>query len=167
MLKTYGLKKTGKMISRYPAVILTPILSFWTFGPIKKDSLAKESIIGVSFFYTTLNAIISISSGLFCVIFTYKSFSNFDASRCFNYGENTDCDLFLIGTTIISPLLFIACMCILILRFWELQCFGVSLIRVKNFDVHDLFHHHQNNQIDEPALEMREMDYSSDIEFVY
>ena len=149
------------MISRYPAMVLTPILSFWTLGPVNKNRSSRsccgygsrsDSIIGVSFFYTTLNAIISISCGLFCTIFTYKNFFNFDSSRCYVYGGTTDCDLFLIGTTIISPLLFVACICILFLRFWKLQCCGVPLTNKKNFDVNALDDH----QNEEHGLEMRE-----------
>lgn len=42
LIKTCGFKYTAKLIWQYPPTILTPIFSFWTFGPVKTSSTSKS-----------------------------------------------------------------------------------------------------------------------------
>ena len=44
-IKTCGFKNTAKLVWQYPAMILTPIFTFWTMGPKKSNSTTKSSEI--------------------------------------------------------------------------------------------------------------------------
>ena len=80
-IKTCGFKNTAKLVWQYPAMILTPIFTFWTMGPKKTASTNKSCCgcwssndmrIGVSFFYTFVNFFITVSGSLFCLLITYQ-----------------------------------------------------------------------------------------------
>ena len=72
LLVAVGFKKTFKIIINYPAMIITPMFSYWTFGPIKQDLqstskkkccnnfVTKSQFIGISFWHTWINTILSI-----------------------------------------------------------------------------------------------------------
>ena len=61
-------KKAGfLLIRKYPEILLTPVCSFWTFGPIQSpynrklcNVVLKSNKIGISYFYTWLNIGITI-----------------------------------------------------------------------------------------------------------
>ena len=72
-----GIKKTIKCIIAQPALILTPIFCFWTFGPVKSDGCCayrrSESKICLSFRLTWFNAIFSFC-GTLGMVAVYESF---------------------------------------------------------------------------------------------
>merc|ERR1740122_435304 len=81
-IKTCGFKNTAKLVWQYPAMILTPIFTFWTMGPKKTTSTttscfgcwsSNDMRIGVSYFYSFLNCFITISGSLFCLLITHQN----------------------------------------------------------------------------------------------
>ena len=110
-LKGLGPKRAIKLIVKYPAILLTPIFSFWTFGPAKILSNSKwccgycstsDSCIGVSFLFTFLNVHITISVSISQIIIFSEIFH-------LHFGG-----IFLMIVTTI-PLLSFGFLCILIL----------------------------------------------------
>ena len=57
-------KQSFNLIKKYPVIILAPVLTFWTFGPVNSpydtNIVIKSKKIGISFFYTWLNVFITI-----------------------------------------------------------------------------------------------------------
>ena len=65
MWASIGFKKTIKTITQFPALILTPIFSYWVFGPMESKSCSnlccrENSRLGLSFFHTWINAGLTI-----------------------------------------------------------------------------------------------------------
>jgi len=76
MWASIGFKKTIKTITQFPALILTPIFSYWVFGPIESKSCSnlccrENSRLGLSFFHTWINAGLTIVGQ---IIFSYLFF---------------------------------------------------------------------------------------------
>ena len=107
-----GLKVTMKTIYRFPSIILMPIFSLWTIGPI---TLTKSvcSIcytcccnihqkLGVSFYLTWINLLLTFASG-----FAYSSW---------HWSGGID-------TTIFCPCLIIAMIFLILLQFMD-KCRG-------------------------------------------
>ena len=67
------------LIRKYPEILLTPVCSFWTFGPIQSpynrkmcNVVLNSNKIGISYFYTWLNiGITIIFSVIGCELFFY------------------------------------------------------------------------------------------------
>ena len=73
MWASIGFKKTIKTITQFPALILTPIFSYWVFGPMESKSCSnlccrENSRLGLSFFHTWINAGLTIVGQ---IIFTF------------------------------------------------------------------------------------------------
>ena len=73
MWASIGFKKTIKTITQFPALILTPIFSYWVFGPMESKSCTnlccrENSRLGLSFFHTWINAGLTIVGQ---IIFTF------------------------------------------------------------------------------------------------
>ena len=73
MWASIGFKKTIKTITQFPALILTPLFSYWVFGPMESKSCSnlccrENSRLGLSFFHTWINAGLTIVGQ---IIFTY------------------------------------------------------------------------------------------------
>ena len=77
MWASIGFKKTIKTITQFPALILTPIFSYWVFGPIESTTSCsnlcchENSRLGLSFFHTWINAGLTIVGQ---IVFTYLFF---------------------------------------------------------------------------------------------
>ena len=76
MWASIGFKKTIKTITQFPALILTPIFSYWVFGPMESKSCSnlccrENSRLGLSFFHTWINAGLTIVGQ---IIFSYLFF---------------------------------------------------------------------------------------------
>ena len=78
MWASIGFKKTIKTITQFPALILTPMFSYWVFGPIESTSCSnlccrENSRLGLSFFHTWINAGLTIVGQ---IIFAYLFFDS-------------------------------------------------------------------------------------------
>ena len=73
-----GLKNTAKVIWKYPAIILTPMIGIWTFGPARNNSTngwytcscSTRKTIRVSNFHTWITYFISVI-GTFSTFFLW------------------------------------------------------------------------------------------------
>jgi len=108
-----GFKKAIKSIIAQPALIMTPIFSFWTFGPVKSDSCCaykrSEPRICLSFRLTWFNAIWSFC-GTFGMVVVHECFISWHpwSSGIFN--------LFLIAYL---PFFALAIICLLLIQFMD------------------------------------------------
>ena len=91
MWASIGFKETIKTITQFPALILTPLFSYWVFGPMETKSCSnlccqENSRLGLSFFHTWINAGLTIVGQ---IIFSYLFFdilgSGIRCSSCFSY----------------------------------------------------------------------------------
>ena len=130
-IKTCGFKNTAKLIWQYPAMILTPIFSFWTIGPKKTRSTTKSGCgcytsndmrIGVSFFYTFINIFITIIGNyLFRLITTQKLM-----------GDVIVISIFYIFALVYTSMLT----CIKKSKGKSILC-GVPLLKMQYFDINE------------------------------
>ena len=152
-IKTCGFKNTAKLVWQYPAMILTPIFTFWTMGPKKTNSTNKSCCgcwssndmrVGVSYSYSFLNAFISISGSLLCLFITHQAYdSNIEkhqkhVSRCNLFGIANNCHFFNVGIIVISCLLMIAFIFTLVLKCKrKSMCWGVAMSNVQHFEINE------------------------------
>ena len=163
-IKTCGFKNTAKLVWQYPAMILTPIFSCWTMGPKKTNSTNKSCCgcwssndmrIGVSYFYTFLNCLMTICGSLFCFFITHQKID----SRCYSFISHPSCDSFNIGIIVIPCLLMTAFIFTLVLKCKRKSiCWGVALSNVQHFDINewDVIEVEQEKEEDQ-EIEMREI----------
>ena len=65
-----GSRSSISTIRDFPAIVLTPIITFWSIGPVSPTSASgcqmysKNNLIGVSFWHTWMNLIISSIFGI-------------------------------------------------------------------------------------------------------
>ena len=140
-------------------MVLTPIFSFWTIGPAvgklfnsscccyDKSKNNSVATLGVSFFYTFINVIITGFGCLFCFLI---SFSYIIGDLCSSFGGNggsPQCAALIFGINIIPSLLLLGFTCVLLLKCFsesgpqdvaEAKCFGIPLVSVKNFDINEV-----------------------------
>ena len=88
MWASIGFKETIKTIIQFPALILTPMFSYWVFGPIESKSCSnlccrENSRLGLSFLYTWINAGLTIVGQ---IIFTYLFYDILDNDLCKDNG---------------------------------------------------------------------------------
>ena len=79
LFSSMGFKNTFKMIVQYPAIILTPVFSYWTFGDPKGCCRRNpDNKLKVSFRLTWGNVVMTASGnlGLFLVHFFTKDLSD-------------------------------------------------------------------------------------------
>ena len=133
-IKTCGFKNTAKLVWQYPAMILTPIFTFWTMGPKKTNSTktscfgcwsSNDMRIGVSFFYTFVNFFITISGSLFCLLITYQKEIQHPSG---NFDE-------IYGALIIVPFLLLLALIFTIILKCKSICCGVALSNEQHFDI--------------------------------
>ena len=142
-IKTCGFKNTFKLVWQYPAMILTPIFTFWTMGPKKTASTKKSCCgywssndlrIGVSFFYSFLNCFMTVSGSLFCLLITHQNPYFFQCS----FYDSPTCGYFHFGLIVISVLLPLALIFTLVLKCKRKSlCCGVALSNVQHFDINE------------------------------
>ena len=130
-IKTCGFKNTAKLIWQYPAMLLTPLMSFWTMGPKKTESTKKSFFgcyssndmrIGVSFFYTFINIFITIIGNyLFRLITTDKLMGDVIVISIFYFFA-------LVCTSILT--------CIKKSKGKSILC-GVPLLKMQYFDINE------------------------------
>ena len=85
LIMSIGLKGTLKTIIKFPPIILTPIFSIWTIGPVMSTkSVCGSSCcnshqkLGVSFCLTLINLLLTFTSGFVYVTwFVWHNFGNF------------------------------------------------------------------------------------------
>ena len=69
LIMSIGLKGTMKTIIRFPPIILTPMFSIWTIGPVMSKSVCGSICcnghqrLGVSFCLTWINLLLTFTSG--------------------------------------------------------------------------------------------------------
>ena len=79
MWASIGFQRTIKTIANFPAIILTPVFSYWVFGPIEGFSCPTwcrggNSNLGVSFLHTWINVSLTVFSQLmFSIIVFFTS----------------------------------------------------------------------------------------------
>ena len=169
-IKTCGFANTSKLIWQYPAMVLTPIFTFWTMGPKKTASTitscsgswtSNDMRIGVSFFYTLFNALITITGSLFCFLVNHRHPNFFSKCSSFvNTYSHWRCQNFLIGCIVIPILLFVAFIFTLILKCTRKSHFcGVPISNVQNFDINEwdvkegaLLGHQQEHKMSESLV---------------
>ena len=142
-IKTCGFKNTAKLVWQYPAMILTPIFTFWTMGPKKTTSTttsccgrwsSNDMRIGVSYFYTFLNCFITMCGSLFCLLVSNQKIF----PTCSSFGRSPFCSNFLIGCIVIPILLFLGLVFTLVLKCKRKSvCWGVALSNVQHFDINE------------------------------
>ena len=87
LFSSLGPTKSLKMILQYPAIILTPVFSYWTFGnTISCCKGNSDNKLKVSFRLTWINSIITTfgNLGLFLVHFFSKDLSHYHVLDSFN-----------------------------------------------------------------------------------
>ena len=79
LIFSFGLKGTMKIIIKFPPIILTPMFSIWTIGPVmSKKSVCGSSCynghqrLGVSICLTWINLLLTFASGFTYVIWKNK-----------------------------------------------------------------------------------------------
>ena len=140
LITTKGWKNTMKLIWRYPAVILIPVFSNWTIGPVSNSQTSRcsgycstnDSTVGVSFLFTFINVFMTLCGSMFCYIIANDLISE----NPFSLTE------ILTGSLILfCPLFLVSFMCILLLTcLSDTRCCGVPMTNVKNYDINELHH---------------------------
>jgi len=141
LMTTQGWKNTVNLIWRYPALILIPVFSCWTIGPVSESSTSNlccgscktsDSTVGVSFTFTFVNFLITLSGSLFCYIIANDLISE----NPFSLIE------ILTGSLILfCPLFLVSFICILLLNcFTNSKYCGVPVTKMENFDINELHH---------------------------
>ena len=134
-------------------MILMPAISYWTIGP--SNTSRSDSSIGVSFFYTFINTILTfIGTTLFYIFisinhgFNCNHFRSFPEFRALPKLTNK-CQI----SSIAYSLFFVSFVCIVILKYFkDSKLCGVPLTDTKYFDINE-----EDNQIgEEPGIEMTE-----------
>ena len=133
MIRAVGLKGTISLFFEYPAMILLPVFSYWTIGPPDTGRLCfkprsrSDSVMGVSFFYSFLNSLMSI----FCNAL-YFYFIQFYTSLPYPG------DALIHFLSRLAPLLLFGLVFLLILGLCKNeQCCDVPLINRVNFDINE------------------------------
>jgi len=134
LLKAFGLKNSGRLIWRYPAMVLIPIFSFWTMGPPTTlrsccgHCTRRSSTIKVSLLYTFVNAFITISMNI-----SYILISSFGGFYHFPSG-------YLIAIIVSScPLFLFSLIILIILKVSKNpECCGVTLTNREDFKIYEL-----------------------------
>ena len=117
-----GIKKAIKSIIAQPALVLTPIFSFWTFGPVKSDDgcayRRSESKICLSFRLTWFNAILSFC-GTYAMVTLYESYIRNKGTGYWDRDgtDGTEMLLYFHGTYL--PLFALAIICLLLIQFMD------------------------------------------------
>ena len=161
LVKAVGLKNTGRVIWRYPALVLMPIFSFWTMGPPKSSNSCcgycqRSDSIEVSYFYTLLNAAITIVVNCFFLFLTPAYFSYTDMYTCTGF-SGPRCNSFFLSFTLTCPLFFVSFIClIVIICCSNSECCGTPLTNRENFYIEDLDEAADQNK-EEHGLEMKEV----------
>ena len=140
LITTKGWKNTMKLIWRYPAVILIPVFSNWTIGPVSNSRISRcggycstnDSTVGVSLLFTFINVLMTICGSMFCYIIANDLISE----NPFSLTE------ILTGSLILFfPLFLVSFICILLLTcLSDTRCCSVPLTNVKNYDINELYH---------------------------
>ena len=150
MVKAIGLKKAWKLFWNYPATVLTPIFSYWTLGPVQTNSTftwkkgfciqTDSSKVGVSFFYTLINILITFCGSLCCYFTVFINYAHLRIDKCIEIGSfYGDCTIFAHGISIIFPLLITSFFIILFLKLkGEIEICNVALTSVENFEICEL-----------------------------
>ena len=152
LFKAIGFKEAWKLFWNYPATVLTPIFSCWTLGPVQTNSriyvggctLKKKkkssSKVGVSFFYTFINIIITFCGSLCCYFTAFINYGYLRIDKCIEIGSwYGDCTNFAHGISIIFPLLISSFFIILLLKLkGKIEIGNVPLTMVENFEICEL-----------------------------
>ena len=117
-----GIRKATSTVIAHPALIMTPIFSFWTFGPVKSGGCCayrrSEPKICLSFRLTWFNAVLTFC-GTFGLVVAYEAFIKTEYSWSLN-GVISPYDpvlfLFLIA---FLPLFAFAVILLLLIQFME------------------------------------------------
>ena len=162
MVKAIGLKKAWKLVWNYPATVLTPIFSYWTLGPVQTNSTfswkkgfciqTDSSEVGVSFFYTFINIMITFCGSLCCYLTAFINYGYLSIDKCIEIGMfYGDCTNFAHGISIIFPLLISSFFIILFLKLkGKIEMCNVPLTMVENFEISELQPTNTNNQNNQP-----------------
>ena len=129
-----------------------PIFSCWTLGPVRTNSriyvggctLKKKensnSKVGVSFFYTFFNIMITFCGSLCCYFTIFINYGYLRIDKCIEIGSfYGDCTIFAHGLSIIFPLFILSFFIILFLKLKsEMKICNVPLTNVDNFEISEL-----------------------------
>ena len=111
-----GIKQTVKIITKYPAIFLTPVFSYWTIGPVKSVSTVtspkkcfsfKRQYLGVSYWHTWINTLIT----MICTITGFFFYSPDGYNDYIDYNLTIKITLLLLGALPILILQFKKCFC--------------------------------------------------------
>ena len=150
LVNAIGFKNAWRLFWNYPATLLTPTFSFWTLGPIQTNSTftwkkgfgfqTDSSKVGVSFFYTFINIIITFCGTLCCYFTAFINYGYLRIDKCIEIGSwYGDCTNFANGISIIFPLLISSFFIILLLKLkGEIEICNVPLTMVENFEICEL-----------------------------
>ena len=129
---------------------MTPTFSFWTLGPVQTNSTftwkkgfciqTDSSKVGVSFFYTFINIMITICGSLCCYFTIFINYGYLRIDKCIEIGSfYGDCTIFAHGISIIFPLLIFSFFIILFLKLKsKMEICNVPLTSVENFETSEL-----------------------------
>ena len=150
LVKAIGVKNAWRLFWNYPATLLTPTFSFWTLGPVQTNSTftwkkgfciqTDSSKVGVSFFYTFINIIITFCGSLCCYFTAFINYGYLRIDKCIEIGSwYGDCTNFAHGISIIFPLLISSFFIILLLKLkGEIEICNLPLTMVENFEICEL-----------------------------
>ena len=115
-----GIKKATTTVIAHPALVLTPVFSFWTFGPPTSGGCCAykkaEQRMNLSFRLTWINSLLTLC-GTVGVVAIHETFiSTYHPWDPYMDGWDSLFHFFLIGTL---PLFALAAICLLLIQFLE------------------------------------------------
>ena len=150
MMRAVGFTATMSLVFEYPAMVLLPVFSYWTIGPPDtgrlcfKPSSRSHSVIGVSFFYTLLNCLMTIICSSLSIYFTIFKKSRLEVQ-----------DYYIPYIICSATFLFVGFLCIVILRCCKnKQCCDVPLTNKVDFDVNEQEEEGEDQIEEKDGLEM-------------
>ena len=128
----FGIKRAIERVITHPALVLTPAISFWTYGPVKSVSCCAyrrfETKICLSFRLTWVNAILSLCGTFGMVALNETLFARQPWKSSFSYSQ--EFPGFINNLLLISPVLSwfvvaylplfaISTICLLLIQFMD------------------------------------------------
>ena len=118
-----GIKKATTTVIAHPALMLTPVFSFWTFGPPTSGGCCAykkaEPKIYLSFKLTWINSLLTLC-GSFGVVAIYETVISIDPPWDLSYLDSGVANsIFAYFLIITLPLFALAAICLLLIQFLD------------------------------------------------
>ena len=146
-------RNMSELVWEYPEILLTPIFSYWTMGPVYKTlrsccghNPSTNTKVGVSFCFTFVNALLTICGSFVCYAFTSANYNSIDNSKCYSFGKEYRCDYFQTAIITIASLLFVSLLCTVLLKCCKSNCCSIPLTQKSHFDINELDEQEDENK---------------------